>query len=96
MICLIMIQIHFPGEPNNQMLKQNNHFLEQPSKMLNNTYFYQIMDMKRLNNITSDNGIYSRECLLIPGTKTRLLCGATCYIELDKLVKHEWGSQQSI
>jgi hypothetical protein len=71
------------------MLNWKNHFLEQPSKMLNNTYFSQVMDIKRLNNMMSDHGIYSRERLLIPIMKTGLLSGATCHIEIDEHAKRE-------
>lgn len=47
------------------------------------------MDIKRLNNMMSDHGIYSRERLLIPVTKPELLVNSTCYIELDSYAKRE-------
>lgn len=47
------------------------------------------MDIKRLNNMMSDHGIYSRERLLIPVTKPELLVNSTCYIELDTYAKRE-------
>lgn len=51
--------------------------------------FFQVIDIKRLNNMMSDHGIYSRERLLIPITKPELLLGATCYIELDEHARRE-------
>lgn len=47
------------------------------------------MDIKRLNNMMSDHGIYSRERLLIPISKPELLMNGTCYIELDTYAKRE-------
>nr|CAD1837641.1 unnamed protein product [Ananas comosus var. bracteatus] len=47
------------------------------------------MDIKRLNNMMSDHGIYSRERLLIPIGDPQLLFGSTCYIELDEHAKRE-------
>ena len=47
------------------------------------------MDIKRLNNMMSDHGIYSRERLLIPISKPDMLINAICYIELDPCAKRE-------
>lgn len=47
------------------------------------------MDIKRLNNMMSDHGIYSRERLLVPISKPELLYNSTCYIELDVHAKRE-------
>lgn len=47
------------------------------------------MDIKRLNNMMSDHGIYSRERLLIPISNPELLVNGTCYIELDTYAKRE-------
>lgn len=47
------------------------------------------MDIKRLNNMMSEHGIYSRERLLIPINKLSLLIDSTCYIELDEHSKRE-------
>ncbi|KAK9146675.1 hypothetical protein Sjap_006578 [Stephania japonica] len=52
-------------------------------------YSVQVMDIKRLNNMMSDHGIYSRERLLIPISKPELLINGTCYIELDPCAKRE-------
>ncbi|KAK9086781.1 hypothetical protein Syun_029175 [Stephania yunnanensis] len=52
-------------------------------------YYVQVMDIKRLNNMMSDHGIYSRERLLIPISKPELLINGTCYIELDPYAKRE-------
>lgn len=52
-------------------------------------YSVQVVDIKRLNNMMSDHGIYSRERLLIPLSNPGLLIGATCYIELDIFAKRE-------
>ncbi|XP_052194632.1 F-box protein At1g55000-like isoform X2 [Diospyros lotus] len=52
-------------------------------------YSVQVMDIKRLNNMMSDHGIYSRERLLIPVGNFDLLIGGTCYIELDAYAKRE-------
>ncbi|KAK9291950.1 hypothetical protein L1049_019902 [Liquidambar formosana] len=52
-------------------------------------YSVQVMDIKRLNNMMSDHGIYSRERLLIPISKPDLLIDGTCYIELDTYAKRE-------
>ncbi|KAF8388024.1 hypothetical protein HHK36_026690 [Tetracentron sinense] len=52
-------------------------------------YSVQVMDIKRLNNMMSDHGIYSRERLLIPVNKPDLLVNGTCYIELDTCAKRE-------
>lgn len=47
------------------------------------------MDIKRLNNMMSDHGIYSRERLLIPISNPNILINRTCYIELDVYAKRE-------
>lgn len=52
-------------------------------------YSVQVMDIKRLNNMMSDHGIYSRERLLIPVSKPELLVDGTCYIEMDAHAKRE-------
>lgn len=49
----------------------------------------QVMDIKRLNNMMSDHGIYSRERLLIPVSCPGILIGSACYIELDTHSKRE-------
>lgn len=54
-------------------------------------YSSQVVDIKRLNNMMSEHGIYSRERLLIPISNTNpgLLSNSTCYIELDGHAKRE-------
>ncbi|KAI3448631.1 hypothetical protein Pfo_005296 [Paulownia fortunei] len=52
-------------------------------------YAVQVMDIKRLNNMMSDHGIYSRERLLIPVSKPEILINSTCYIEVDTHAKRE-------
>ncbi|KAF3454478.1 hypothetical protein FNV43_RR04925 [Rhamnella rubrinervis] len=52
-------------------------------------YSVQVMDIKRLNNMMSEHGIYSRERLLIPISKPEILIGGTCYVELDTYAKRE-------
>lgn len=52
-------------------------------------YSVQVLDIKRVNNMMSDHGIYSRERLLIPVSKADILIGGTCYIELDTHSKRE-------
>lgn len=47
------------------------------------------MDIKWLNNMMSDHGIYSRERLLIPVSNPDILIDGTCYIELDSYAKRE-------
>lgn len=47
------------------------------------------MDIKRLNNMMSDHGIYSRDRLLIPVSNPDCLINGTCYIELDIYAKRE-------
>ena len=47
------------------------------------------MDIKRLNNMMSEHGIYSRERLLIPISDPKVLVGGTCYVELDVYAKRE-------
>ncbi|XP_025619039.1 F-box protein At1g55000 [Arachis hypogaea] len=52
-------------------------------------YSVQVMDIKRLNNMMSDHGIYSRERLLIPLSSPDILINRTCFIELDVYAKRE-------
>ncbi|KAK7269333.1 hypothetical protein RIF29_22058 [Crotalaria pallida] len=52
-------------------------------------YSVQVMDIKRLNNMMSDHGIYSRERLLIPISNPDILVNRTCFIELDVHAKRE-------
>ncbi|KAA3468677.1 F-box protein [Gossypium australe] len=52
-------------------------------------YSSQVTDIKRLNNMMSDHGIYSRERLLIPVSNPDILINGTCYIELDTYAKRE-------
>ncbi|KAL6561659.1 hypothetical protein OROMI_017260 [Orobanche minor] len=52
-------------------------------------YSVQVMDIKRLNNMMSDHGIYSRERLLIPVSNPEMLVGSTCYIEVDAHANRE-------
>lgn len=52
-------------------------------------YAVQVMDIKRLNNMMSDHGIYSRDRLLIPISNPEILANTTCYVELDKYAKRE-------
>ncbi|XVF06087.1 hypothetical protein REPUB_Repub06bG0018000 [Reevesia pubescens] len=52
-------------------------------------YSVQVMNIKRLNNMMSDHGIYSRERLLIPISNPDILINRTCYIELDTYAKRE-------
>ncbi|KAL3750131.1 hypothetical protein ACJRO7_011156 [Eucalyptus globulus] len=52
-------------------------------------YSVQVMDIKRLNNMMSDHGIYSRERLLIPISNPDILIDSTCYIERDNHAKRE-------
>lgn len=52
-------------------------------------YSVQVMDIKRLNNMMSDHGIYSRDRLLIPVSYRDALINRTCYIELDLHAKRE-------
>jgi len=47
------------------------------------------MEIKRLNNMMSDHGIYSRERLLIPISNPDILVNGTCYMELDSYAKRE-------
>jgi len=59
-----------------------------------NIYIYflcleQGRDIKLLNNMISDNGIYSRERLLIPIINPNSLINGICYIELDTYAKRE-------
>ncbi|GMY21559.1 F-box protein At1g55000 [Fagus crenata] len=49
----------------------------------------KVMDIKRLNNMMSDHGIYSRKRLLIPISNPDILVNGTCYIELDPNAKRE-------
>ncbi|XP_009763068.1 F-box protein At1g55000 [Nicotiana sylvestris] len=52
-------------------------------------YSVHVMDIKRLNNMLSDHGIYSRDRLLIPINNSDCLINGTCYIELDIYAKRE-------
>uniref|UniRef100_A0A2K1R8J2 LysM domain-containing protein n=1 Tax=Populus trichocarpa TaxID=3694 RepID=A0A2K1R8J2_POPTR len=52
-------------------------------------YSVQVRDIKLLNNMTSDNDIYSRERLLIPIINPNSLINGICYIELDTYTKRE-------
>ncbi|KAG5232473.1 F-box protein [Salix suchowensis] len=52
-------------------------------------YSVQVMEIKVLNNMTSDHGIYSRERLLIPIINPDLLINETCYIEFDTCADRE-------
>ncbi|CAL9198588.1 unnamed protein product [Musa hybrid cultivar] len=52
-------------------------------------YSVQVMGIKRLNNMMSDHGIYSRERLLIPIGKPELLLNSTCYVEMDEHAQRE-------
>ncbi|MCL7022407.1 hypothetical protein MKW94_015160 [Papaver nudicaule] len=52
-------------------------------------YSVQVTDIKRLNNMMSEHGIYSRERLLIPVCKPEILLNGTCYIEIDAHAKRE-------
>ncbi|KAL3729607.1 hypothetical protein ACJRO7_026696 [Eucalyptus globulus] len=52
-------------------------------------YSVQIMDIKRLNKMMSDHGMYSRERLLIPISNPDILIDSTCYIERDNHAKRE-------
>lgn len=47
------------------------------------------MDIKRLNNMMSEHGIYSRERLLIPVSNPKMLVDSICYIEVDAHAKRE-------
>ncbi|KAL0921679.1 hypothetical protein M5K25_008776 [Dendrobium thyrsiflorum] len=48
-----------------------------------------VIEIKRLNNMMSEHGIYSRERLLIPISDPELLHNSTCFIELDDHAKRE-------
>ncbi|CAN6587161.1 unnamed protein product [Malus baccata var. baccata] len=48
-----------------------------------------VMDIKRLNNMMSEHGIYSWERLLIPVSNAEILSEATCYVEVDNYAKRE-------
>ncbi|XVF31335.1 hypothetical protein REPUB_Repub16aG0136800 [Reevesia pubescens] len=52
-------------------------------------YSVRVTDIKRLNNMMSDNGVYSRERFLIPISNPDILINGTCYIELDTYAKEE-------
>ncbi|KAG9141629.1 hypothetical protein Leryth_015330 [Lithospermum erythrorhizon] len=52
-------------------------------------YSVQVMDIKRLNNMMSDHGIYSRDRLLIPVSNPDILLDGACYIEVDRHAKRE-------
>ncbi|TQE09752.1 hypothetical protein C1H46_004709 [Malus baccata] len=49
----------------------------------------KVMDIKRLNNMMSEHGIYSHERLLIPVSNAEILSEATCYVEVDNYAKRE-------
>ncbi|GLJ21742.1 hypothetical protein SUGI_0405490 [Cryptomeria japonica] len=68
-----------------------SHKLKRSDTMAGLAIKYQVhvTDIKRLNNMMSDHGIYSRERLLIPVSKPDILVGGTCYIELDINAKRE-------
>ncbi|KAG5626151.1 hypothetical protein H5410_011369 [Solanum commersonii] len=52
-------------------------------------YSVHVMGIKRLNNMMSDHGIYSRDRLLIPISNPDCLINGTCYIERDIDAKRE-------
>jgi len=52
-------------------------------------YSVQVMDIKRLNNMMGDHGIYSRDRLLIPISNPSILANTICYIEVEKYAKRE-------
>ncbi|KAH9301865.1 hypothetical protein KI387_013448 [Taxus chinensis] len=52
-------------------------------------YQVHVTDIRRLNNMMSDHGIYSRERLLIPVSKPDILMGGRCYIERDIYARRE-------
>ncbi|CAH8300245.1 unnamed protein product [Eruca vesicaria subsp. sativa] len=52
-------------------------------------YSVQVMEIKRLNNMMSDHGIYSRDRLLIPISNPEILVNTTCFVEVDKHAKRE-------
>ncbi|KAI3970032.1 hypothetical protein MKW92_007344 [Papaver armeniacum] len=52
-------------------------------------YSVQVTDIKWLNNMMSEHGIYSRERLLIPVCNPEILLNETCYIEIDAHAKRE-------
>ncbi|XP_020574522.1 F-box protein At1g55000 isoform X2 [Phalaenopsis equestris] len=48
-----------------------------------------VNEIKRLNNMMSEHGIYSRERLLIPISDPQLLHESTCFIEFDDHANRE-------
>eukprot|EP00250_Pteridium_aquilinum_P001468 c11657_g1_i1 orf=79-840(+) len=52
-------------------------------------YQVHVIEIKRLNNMMSEHGIYSRQRLLIPVLRQELVEGKTCYIEADPYAKRE-------
>ncbi|MCO5554215.1 hypothetical protein L7F22_007743 [Adiantum nelumboides] len=52
-------------------------------------YEVHVTDIKRLNNMMSDHGIYSRKRLLIPVLHAKMVEGRTGYIEVDPYAKRE-------
>lgn len=65
------------------------HFHIMCARCIDGIPFQQVTDIKRLNNMMSDHGIYSRERLLIPVSKPEILINSTCYIEVDTHAKRE-------
>lgn len=68
-----------------------SHKLKRSDTMAGLAVKYQVhvTDIRRLNNMMSDHGIYSRERLLIPVIQPEILVNQTCYIELDIYAKRE-------
>jgi len=68
-----------------------SHKLKRSDTMAGLAVKYQVhvTDIRRLNNMMSDHGIYSRERLLIPVIQPEILVNGTCYIELDIYAKRE-------
>lgn len=55
-------------------------------------YNVQVMELRRVNNMMSDHGIYSRSRLLIPippSSRAQLLKGMKCMVELDPYARRE-------
>eukprot|EP00252_Welwitschia_mirabilis_P026194 TRINITY_DN8479_c0_g2_i1.p1 TRINITY_DN8479_c0_g2~~TRINITY_DN8479_c0_g2_i1.p1 ORF type:complete len:290 (+),score=37.00 TRINITY_DN8479_c0_g2_i1:23-871(+) len=68
-----------------------SHRLKRSDTLVGLALKYQVhaSDIRRLNNMMSDHGIYSRERLLIPISNPEILKDGTCYIELDIYAKRE-------
>jgi hypothetical protein len=49
----------------------------------------QAMEIRKLNNMKSDYGVFCRKRLLIPITHPELLAGKTCFIEFDEQADRE-------